>query len=301
MTMGRRGRESTVAPEYKHVVVQASIKYSPAESATSMQTCVRLAAFLFLALLCVPFAHAQNLPAQKISRIPDLSGNWLAGPAVQSISLADPAGKMRGKEPDIPYQPWSLQKTLSEYPPTGPDTRYELTTDPWINYCEPPALWRIYIQPGRTIFVQMPDAVYILHEVMQQFRIIRLNGTHPKDPDPTWWGDSIGWYENGDTLVVDSIGFNDKTWLDQLGHPHTEQLHYIERYRRVNPGTLELEVTIDDPGAYTRPFTTKRTFKMAMTPFMQDPWVCSVRENNEHKANLAAPAVTPPAPAPASK
>jgi hypothetical protein len=260
-----------------------------------MRNRVLLAAFLILLIQYAPFARAQTAPRQDASNIPDLSGNWLAGPVVQSISLADPAGKMRGKEPDIPYQPWALQKTMSEYPPTGPDTRYELTTDPWINYCEPPALWRIYIQPGRTIFVQTSDAVYILHEVMQEFRIVRLNGTHPKDPDPTWWGDSIGWYENGDTLVVDSVGFNDKTWLDQLGHPHTDQLHYIERYKRVDAGTLELEVLIDDPGAYTRPFSTKRTFKMATTPFMQNPWVCSVRENNEHKANLAAPAITPPA------
>ena len=160
-----------------------------------------VATFLFFAAGHPP-AEAQTSPSSQ--KIADLSGNWLAGPAVQSISLADPAGKMRGKEPDIPYQPWSLQKTLSEYPATGPDARYELTTDPWINYCEPPTLWRAYIQPARTIFVQTPDAVYILHELMQAFRVVRLNSSHPKDPDPTWWGDSIGWYENGDTLVVDS-------------------------------------------------------------------------------------------------
>ncbi len=253
-----------------------------------------VAIFLFFAAVHQP-AEAQTAPSSQ--KIADLSGNWLAGPAVQSISLADPAGKMRGKEPDIPYQPWSLQKTLSEYPATGPDARYELTTDPWINYCEPPTLWRAYIQPARTIFVQTPDAVYILHELMQAFRVVRLNSSHPKDPDPTWWGDSIGWYENGDTLVVDSIGFNDKTWLDQLGHPHTEQLHYIERYKRVDAATMELEVVVDDPGAYTKPFTTRRTFKQATTPFMQDPWVCSVRENDEHKRTFA----TPPASTPAGK
>jgi len=239
------------------------------------------------------FTHAQSGPRNASSKVPDLSGNWLAGPVVQSISLADPAGKMRGKEPDIPYQPWSLAKMLSEYPATGPDGRYELTTDPWINYCEPPTLWRTYIQPARFIFIQTPDAVYILHELMQSFRIVRLNSSHPKDPDPTWWGDSIGSYENGDTLVVDSIGFNDKTWLDQLGHPHTEQLHYTERYKRLDAGTMELEVVIDDPGAYTKPFTTRRQIKMATTPFLQNPWVCSVRENNLHKESLSDPAVAP--------
>jgi len=245
---------------------------------------------------CAAFAlaaAAQTAPGPKTSSKPaDLSGNWLAGPAVQSISLADPGGKMRGKEPDIPYTPWSLQKTLSEYPATGPDARFELTTDPWVDYCEPPTLWRTYIQPARTMFVQTPGAVYILHELMQSFRIVRLNSQHPADPDPTYWGDSIGWYENGDTLVVDSIGFNDRTWLDQLGHPHTEKLHYIERYRRIDPKTLQLEVTIDDPGAYTKPFTTRRNFKIANTPFLQDPWVCSVRENQHLRDAVGAPAVS---------
>lgn len=245
------------------------------------------------AALCPVAAGAQaNRSQNSSSKIPDLSGNWLAGPVVQSISQADPAGKLRGKEPDIPYQEWSLKKTLSEYPPTGPDARFEVTTDPWIMYCEPPALWRVYIQPGRSKFVQTPDAVYIFHEIMQQFRVVRLNSEHPADPDPAWWGDSIGHYENGDTLVVDSIGFNDKTWLDQLGHPHTDQLHYTERYKRVNADTLELSVTIDDPGAYTKPFSTKRNFKIASAPFMQNPWGCSVRENDQFKDNFAKPDAT---------
>src|ERR1700694_1339105 len=75
------------------------------------------------------------------SKAADLSGDWgldlKRGGIGQSISLSDPGGKLRGKEPDIPYQPWSLAKTMSEYPPTGPDARYDLTTDPYIQYCEP--------------------------------------------------------------------------------------------------------------------------------------------------------------------
>jgi len=239
-------------------------------------------------------AYAQTAQRSNASsKVPDLSGNWVGDFTVQSISAADPAGQLRGKEPDIPYQPWALKKTLSEFPATGPDGSYERTTDPWVNYCEPPALWRTYIQPGRFVFVQTPDTVYVLNELLQAFRIVRLNSEHPKDPDPKWWGDSIGWYENGETLVVDSIGFNDLTWLDQIGHPHSDQLHYIERYKRVDANTLALEVTVDDPGAYTRPFTTRRTLTTARTPFMQNDWVCSVRENNHHKDELSAPAATP--------
>ena len=76
----------------------------------------------------------------------------------------------------------------------------------------------------------------------------------PTDPDPTWYGHSVGRFE-GDTLVIDTVGFNDRFWFDFAGHPHTEQLHTIERYRRPEFGRLLYEVTIDDPGAYTRPFT----------------------------------------------
>jgi len=207
--------------------------------------------------------------AQTTSSKPaDLSGTWgldaTRGGIGQSISIADIGGKMRGKEPDIPYQPWSLEKTLSEKPPTGPDNQFEATTDPWINYCEPPGLIRIYMEPARTKFVQTPDAVYILHEVMQAFRVIRLNSKHPEDPDPSWWGDSIGWYENGDTLVIDTIATNGKTWLDQLGHPHTDKMHLIERYKRVDANRMELDAMIDDPGAYTAPWSARGVINETM-------------------------------------
>src|SRR5919108_67097 len=79
-------------------------------------------------------------------------------------------------------------------------------------YCEPPGVPHIYLWPIKTKFVQTPEAVFILHELGPFFRMVRLNSKHPEDPDPQWWGHSIGWYENDDTLVVDTIGFNDKTW-----------------------------------------------------------------------------------------
>ena len=233
------------------------------------------------------------------SKIPDLSGDWALdrekGGIGQSISFSDPQGKLRGKEPDIPYQAWALAKTLSEFPPTGPDAQYDKTTDPWIRFCEPLGIGRIYMAPARTKFVQTADAVYILHEVGQWFQVVRLNSKHPDDPDPQYWGDSIGSYENGDTFVVDSVGFNDKSWLDQLGHPHTDKLHFIERYKLLDKDHMELDMTIDDPGAYTKPFQARRFFNRPGVPFMQNPWVCSTRENQEHFDNLATPAVAPPA------
>ena len=76
---------------------------------------------------------------------------------------------------------------------------------------------------------------------------------HPKDLPSTWMGDSIGKWDGG-TLVVDTVGFNDKTWLDNDGHPHSEDLHVVERIRRVNHDTLTIDTTIDDPKAYTKPW-----------------------------------------------
>lgn len=253
---------------------------------------VLMAAFgSFTLLYAQNGAPSENRQAQQdSSKIPDLSGSWLRKMGIQSISNSDIGGQKRGHEEDIPYQPWALEKTMSEKPPTGPDNQFDQTTDPWILYCEPPGLVRVYMEPGRTKFVQTPDAVYILHEVMQTFRIVRLNSKHPVDPDPTWWGDSIGWYENGDTLVIDTIGANGKTWLDQLGHPTTEKLHVVERYKRVDKNTLDFSATIDDPGAYTKPFESHRIFTQTEVPFMQNSWVCSVRENQGFYNNLYAPA-----------
>jgi hypothetical protein len=228
--------------------------------------------------------------AAASSKIPDLSGDWQRDVGWQSISLADPQAKLRGKEPDIPYQPWALEKTMKEVPPTGPDARPDITTDPYIRYCEPLGIIRVYLFPGRTKFVQTPDDVYILHEVSETFRVVRMNSKHPDDPDPQYWGDSIGWYENGDTLVVDSIGFNDRSWLDQQGKPHTDKLHVIERYKRLDKDTIQLDFTIDDPGAYTKPFNGQKKLTQTKVPFMQNPWVCSVRELQDHEDKLSTPA-----------
>ena len=256
---------------------------------------------LFLAVVVSAPARAQtgaDAARNRLQGVPDLTGTWahderkgfLEG-IVPSISMSDPSGSKRGKEDDIPYQPWALEKSMAEV--SSVDQFGHGGTDPWTNYCEPLGLLRVYIPPARTKFVQTPDAVYILHEAMQMFRIVRLNSKHPDDPDPTWLGDSIGYYENGDTLVVDTIGVNDKTWLDEFGRPHTEKMHLVERYKRVDAETLDLDATIDDPGAYTKPFKAHRTLRTSNVPFMQNPWVCSVRENRAYYGTSADPATAP--------
>jgi hypothetical protein len=86
---------------------------------------------------------------------------------------------------------------------------------------------------------------------------------HKKDLAPTWMGDSIGRWE-GDTLVVDTVGFNDRTWLDQVGHPHSDALHLVERIRRHDHDTLQIDFTFDDPKAYTQPWTGEKLFKLRL-------------------------------------
>jgi hypothetical protein len=103
--------------------------------------------------------------------------------------------------------------------------------------------------------VNTPGLVIVLYEAVQSFRQIFTDGRAlPVEPSPSWMGYSIGRWE-GDALVVESNGFNNEGWLDNDGHPNTEQLRVTERFRRRDVGHMDIEVTIDDPGAYTRPWT----------------------------------------------
>ncbi len=238
------------------------------------------------------------------SKIPDLSGDWVAdgakGGIGQSLSAADPGGKLKGKEPDIPYQPWALAKTMSEISSTAPGGDYGKTTDPQVKYCDPAGVGKILMWPAKSYLIQTPNIVYILYEYGPNWRPVFLNRKHPEDMDSTWWGDSIGWYENGDTLVVDTNGFNGKTWLDQLGHPTTEKLHTIERYKRLDADSMVLEITIDDPGAYTKPFTTHKYFKISKTGSYY-AWVCTLRDEQHFFDNLGTPAFSDPTKVPAPR
>jgi hypothetical protein len=109
------------------------------------------------------------------------------------------------------------------------------------------------------------------------FHQIYLDGrAHPNDPMPAWYGHNVGHWE-GDTLVIDRVGFNEQSWLDQESHPHSEKLHVVERYKRPDLGHLETEVTVEDPGVLARPYTTKRVSELAPTEDLYE-FICP--ENN---------------------
>ena len=123
--------------------------------------------------------------------------------------------------------------------------------------CQSPAERHHYIVK----FIQTDNLLVILFEDVPGFRQIFLDGRkHPEDPDPTWMGHSIGHWE-GDTLVVDSVGFNDRLWLD--AHPVTEALHMIERYKRTEYGVMELQVTYEDPAVFNEPLVQNRSLDLA--------------------------------------
>jgi hypothetical protein len=159
-------------------------------------------------------------------------------------------------------------------------------------YCDPPGLTRMYSFPWQFTIVQTPANVYILFEYFHTWRVVAMNQPHPKDLDSTWLGNSVGKYE-GDTLVIDTVGVNDKSWLDNVGHPHSDALHTVERFRRLDPDTLRLDLTIDDPKAYTKPWTATKTYKRTNFPLGET--MCSVSEIQSFQKDVMERTVQPAA------
>ena len=129
--------------------------------------------------------------------------------------------------------------------------------------------------------MQGPGLTLILFEESNHYRQIFTDGRrHPKDQNPTWLGYSIGTWD-GDTFVVDSVGFNDQTWIDDHGHPHSDRMHTIERFRRRDFGHMELQLTVDDPKSYTKPWTAVILLRLdADTELIED--VCDNEKDAAH-------------------
>ena len=131
--------------------------------------------------------------------------------------------------------------------------------------------------------IQTPGVIVFLYEESNTYRQIYTDGRPlPKDPQPTWMGYSVGRWE-GDTLVVDSTGFNDKGWLDASGHPQSEELRIRERFHRRDFGHMDLELTVDDPKMYTRSFAVKSTETLVPDSDVLE-YVCT--ENEKDRAHL---------------
>jgi hypothetical protein len=133
--------------------------------------------------------------------------------------------------------------------PTG-----QSNNDPY-SKCDPPGVPRVYLLDGPLEIIQTSDRIFIFYEEGHYWREIWMDGRAlPKNPDPAYMGYSVGKWTD-ETLVVDTIGFNDKTWLDNVGHPHSDALHVVERFKRIDSDTLQITFMFDDPKAYEKPWT----------------------------------------------
>jgi hypothetical protein len=210
-----------------------------------------------------------NAPAPRTADgKPDLSGIWqnnrppagqrgqgaAAAPAPPSPPGTPPLATFRdagaGFKEGLPIQPWAaelVKKRMADNSKDNPDA-----------HCLPMGNMQFHTHGQPRKIIQTPGVIYVIFEPNSGLRSIftDVRPLPPKDVDPWWYGYSVGKWE-GDTLVVETVGFRDGGWLDIIGNPLTDQGKTIERFRRPNYGTLEIEVTVDDPKAYTKPWTVR--------------------------------------------
>ncbi len=228
----------------------------------------------------VPEPETQG-PARPTPRMPDGhpdlgngKGSWnpgiianLAGAGLQGDSRSPVDHKV-----DVPFQPWAkayYEKQVANLSKDDPEAR-----------CLPPGIPRMNATPFPFQIYQLPDRVIFLYEGGTHiWRVVPLNQKHSPDPNPTFMGEAVGHWE-GDTLVIDIVGFNDRTWLDQDGHPHTDALHIVERYTRTDERTMHYEVLVDDPKAYTKPWSSSYSIPWAPGAELME-YIC-----NENNADL---------------
>ena len=227
-----------------------------------------------------------RVPGEKgvwdVRWVPDL-GDRVVGhevPPGQRKTGYDPNHPGAASQPWVPTLPWSAAvydynlKNQGKYDPEG--------------FCLPPGGPRMMVTPYPMEIVQIPEQKRILmifEGATHIWREIYMDGReHPKGDalNPTYLGHSVGHWE-GDTLVVDVVGFNENSWLDPIGHPHTDMLHLVEKFTRTNKNTLHYEVTIDDPGAYKASWTVGWDIAWRANAELTE-YIC--QENNKYLRRL---------------
>jgi len=213
-----------------------------------------------LFLVCTAMLGAQT---------PDFSGIYQGGGSLNDISEGLKPGE------SLPLRPEARKILEARLSKDDPEAR-----------CLPTGVPRIAPYPWR--IVQTPSHIFFLFEGnIHSYRQIFMDGrVHPADPDPSWYGHSIGHFE-GKTLVVDTVGYNDLSWFDFKGHPHTERLHTVERYTFNGPNKLVDQVMIEDPGAYEKPFQVTFTAERAPAGFELMEYIC--QENNQDVSHIQGP------------
>jgi hypothetical protein len=232
----------------------------------------------------VPTQASQQLEAAKTSAATpmppqDLSGTWLLTTKgrIRSLSKQAPPMTLLGQEKFNANKPGFGPRAV----PGGNDP---------IGHCDPPGLPRTLMSERPIQFAQLPGRMVQFLESYRTWRDMWTDGRElPKDPDPRWYGYSIGKWQ-GDTFVVDSAGFDERSWADSLGYPHSDAMHLQERYRRVGHDTLELTITLDDPTIYTKPWVSDRqTLKLQPRQELEEDF-CVGSEEESFNQRLRLPA-----------
>jgi hypothetical protein len=216
----------------------------------------------------------------------DISGVWLYQGSGGQESTAP--------EKDFPpMTPWAKTRFDAERPGYGSRATPE-GNDP-ILQCDPSGFPRIMFFPTPFEFVQTPAKIIQFFEREHAWRPIWTDGRSlPKDPDPTWYGYAIGHWERDNTLVVESTGFNDKTWLGATGYPHSEGMRITELYQRVDRNTIVYNIRVDDPKAYTKPIIAPERI-MKLRPGVEiSELPCVWSEENSFTRRIREPAVRKP-------
>jgi hypothetical protein len=231
----------------------------------AMWTRVILPGLAFLALsssfcpiLAQSVKESEGATSSTSPSHPNLSGIWVVNPAA-----AGSYSSFMFTKDEPPMTAWAEEKFKAAKPIFGPNKKTPRESDDPVYGCFPPGLPRIYLQRRPMEILQLPEELIIAYQYDRLVRHIYTDGRPHDDfiDPPLWMGDSIGKWE-GDALVVDVIGFNAKTWLDRIGHPHSEALHLIERFRRPDHATLVDDITVEDPKAYTKPWTARLQFQL---------------------------------------
>jgi hypothetical protein len=193
----------------------------------------------------------------------DFSGVW-EKPYVPDMSKD---GKDQKGHPELPFTPWGEADWKS----------YDAAEGDYTGACLPFGMTRAMNTPEPMQFMQSDKYLAFLFEQNSWFTVVPIDGRKHGTGIPTWFGDSVGHWE-GDTLVIDTVNFNGKTRLDTVGHPHSEQLHLVQRFSRPDLGHLRYEVIVDDPKTFTRQWNNVRTFTLRTDWEMME---YSCEENNK--------------------
>jgi hypothetical protein len=243
---------------------------------------------LLSVLYFAPNVHAQTAPVTADSPSPrDLGGVWMPFPDKRENGELIISGIEEKTRP--PLTPWGQARFDAAIPFLGPRVQPGKENNPSLQ-CEPEAVPKSLILPNPFEIVQIPGRIFMFFEEFHLWRTIWTDGRAlPKNPDTTYLGYSAGKWD-GDTLVVETIGFNDKPWVDAYGNPRSEQMHLTERYRRVDHDTLELSIVIDDPKAYTKTWVSSpRLFKFE-PGWEIGEYFCTLDEEQDYAGHIRKPA-----------